>query len=491
MTEGGGGTLWGGRFGSDLHPAIHSFTNSLPFDRRLAGFDLIGSLAHARMLRDMDILSREDADAILEGLSGMLEDLESGKLVVEGPDEDVHSWLERTLTERIGEPAGWLHTARSRNDQTSIALRLYTRDALERLAARLLDLQAALLEAAEPHAETPLPGYTHVQRGQPITLGHHLLAHFWALAADVDRVRRAHAQAGTSPLGAGALAGTSFPIDPLRTAALLGFASIYSNSIFAVADRDYVLEAAFCAATLMTHLSRWADEIILWTTSEFGFATLADSVSQGSSIMPQKKNPEAAEIVRGKAARSIGHLTALLTLVKGLPFAYNSDFQEDKEALFDTLDTATRSAEAASVLTRGLEFQTERMRKALFGGMLTATELADYLVRKGTPFRTAHEQVGAAVRAAEEHGCELHELPPTVLGECCPGVETDVARVLDPEHTAGAHDSPGGPAPVRVREQLARARRMLEAGREWLVSNEPPPIYLAHQDGTLDREDLL
>ena len=490
MTDEGPGALWGGRFGSDLHPTIHSFTSSLGFDRRLVRHDLIGSLAHARMLLDTGIISEPDGAAILDGLSAMLAEIESGELTVEGPDEDVHSWIERTLGERIGGTAGRLHTARSRNDQTSVALRLFVREALERLAARVMDLQDALLEVAEAHVETPLPGYTHLQRGQPVTLAHHTLAHFWALAADVRRIRRVHTLTGVSPLGAGALAGTSFPIDPERSASLLGLAAVHPNSILAVADRDYVLEAAFASAMLMIHLSRWADEVVLWTSSEFGFAVLTDEVGQGSSIMPQKKNPEAAELIRGKSGRAVGHLTALLTLVKGLPFAYNSDLQEDKEALFDTLDTATASIEAATVLTRGLEFRPQRMRTAVCGGMLTATDLADYLARKGTAFREAHDQAGRAVRAAEQRACELHELPLDILESCCPGVERDVFEILDPERSVQAHTSAGGPAPEQVRGQLSEAGSERQAGRAWLSSLGPPPIYVAHLDSSLHEEKL-
>jgi len=490
-TPGSGTPLWGGRFEGALDPGILAFTNSLPFDRRLGRHDLIASLAHARMLYETEILSASDAEAILGGLSGMLDEVESGELGIEGPDEDVHSWIERTLGERIGEPAGRLHTARSRNDQTGIALRLYVRARIADLATRTAALQDAWIDRAAEHLETWMPGYTHLQRGQPISLAHHLMAHAGALEGDLARLRAAHAEAGRSPLGAGALAGTSFPIDPARGAALLGMESVYPNSLLAVSDRDYVAQTAFACALLMTHLSRWADEVILWTTSEFGFATLDDSVSQGSSIMPQKRNPEAAEILRGKSARAIGAVTSLLALLKGLPFAFNSDLQEDKEPLFDALDTARASLSAALALTGGLRFEPAKMAAALRGGMLTATALADQLVRSGVPFRAAHERAGQAVREAERRGIELWELPPATLAEICPETDpTELASALEPEAAGRAHASPGGPAPERVTEQIAAGRGALALTRGWLANLAEPPILRAQREDALLAESI-
>ncbi len=482
--------VWGGRFAAGLDPAIHAFTNSLPFDRRLAPHDLVGSLAHVRMLLETGVLERDDAEAALGGLSGLLSDLEAGRLEVEGPDEDVHGWIERTLVERIGEPGRRVHTARSRNDQTGAALRLWTREACAGLAGAIVELVDAWLEQAGRHRETWMPGYTHLQRAQPVSLAHHLLAHAFALLADGERLRRAHEGAGRSPLGAGALAGTSHAIDPARTAALLGFAGPYPNSQLAVADRDYVAEVVFAAALLMTHLSRWAEEVVLWSSSEFGFALLSDRVAQGSSLMPQKKNPEAAELVRGKTGRTIGDLVALLTTLKGLPLAYDSDLQEDKEPLFDAVDTARGSLDATRVLASGLEYRPERMRAALRGGFLTATDLADHLVRRGVPFRTAHERAGAAVRAAEARGVELSELPADVLREACPEAGEDAADALDPEAAARARRSPGGPSPARTAEQLGAARERAAGLRDWLEGLEPPPILRAHREGRLLDEAL-
>lgn len=482
--------LWSGRFEGGLHPVVREFTGSLPFDRRLVRHDLLASLAHARMLRETAILEVEDANLILAGLAEMLAEVENGRLEVSGPDEDVHSWIERTLVERVGEAGKRLHTARSRNDQTAVALRLYVRERLEDLLAGVAGLQRVLSGQAAAHRETFLPGYTHVQRGQPVSLAHHLLAHVVALRADAERLRAAHRAAGESPLGAGALAGSSFPIDPGRCAALLGLERTFANSMHAVADRDYVLDAAYACAVLLVHLSRWADEVVLWCTREFGFVELDDSIAQGSSIMPQKKNPEAAEILRGKSGRAIGNVTSLLALVKGLPLTFNSDFQEDKERLFDSLDTAEWSLAAAIAIARALAYRTDAMEAALAGGMLTATELADHLVRRGVPFRTAHHQVGEAVRTAEAAGVELWDLDLDALRACCPEAGDDVHDVLRPDAAVAAHDSPGGPAPRRVLEQLQTIDRDVAALEAWLGARPSPPIREAYREERLLDEVL-
>jgi argininosuccinate lyase len=477
--------LWGGRFGAELDPTLHRFTASFPFDRRLVRHDLLGSLAHARMLAEAGILGRDEARAVLSGLEGMLREVEEGRLPVEGPDEDVHTWIERVLTERVGEPARRLHTARSRNDQVSTAVRLYVRERLREMVERVAAVQEVWVQQAAAHVETWMPGYTHLQRAQPVSLAHHLLAHFWALNADARRLQATHHHAGVSVLGAGALAGSPLPIRPDRTAHWLGFSVVFPNSLYAVADRDYVLEAAFSAAVVLVHLSRWAEEVVLWTSAEFGFAELVDAVAKGSSLMPQKKNPEVAELIRAKAGRGVAALSGLLAVFKGLPLAYNSDLQEDKELLFDALDTAAACLEAARVLAEGIRYRPQRMAEALQSGYLTATDLADYLVRRGVPFRTAHEQAGRAVREAEARGCELWELPLDVLRSACPQVEPDVYEALRPEGSVRARRSPGGPAPERVREQLEAARRELETTRAWLAAAWPPPIYVAYREGRL------
>lgn len=480
--------LWGGRMSGRTDPEIEEFTSALPFDRRLVRFDLIGCLAHARMLLEQGALPQADAAVILGGLSLLLRQVEAGEREVGGDYEDVHSWIEHQLAEQIGEPARRLHTGRSRNDQTATALRLLVRDALGDAVAALVRLLERWLEVAREHTETWLPGYTHLQRAQPVSLAHHLLAHFWSLQADALRFERVHDLAGTSPLGAGALAGTPHPIRPQRTAELLGLPRVFENSMWAVADRDYVAETSFSCALLLVHLSRWAEEVVLWTSTEFGFATLADSVAKGSSLMPQKRNPEAAEILRGKTGRVLGDLLAHLVQLKGLPLTYNSDLQEDKEALFDALDTAGSALRAARALFSGLRYHPKAMAAALRGGFLTATDLADALARSGVPFRRAHEQAGRAVSAAERLGVELWELPDEELRRCCPSATEGVLATLTPEASARARTSHGGPAPERVQEQLRSAEAALEHHRRWHAGLTRAPIYRAHLEGTLAGE---
>jgi argininosuccinate lyase len=478
--------LWGGRFQGGVDPRIHRFTASLPFDHRLLRFDLTASLAHARMLFERGVLGRDDARAILEGLSGLLTDAERGAIRVEGEDEDVHSWIERNLRERIGDPALRVHTARSRNDQTGIALRLLVREALRDLEGGVLAFAEALRVVAAEHVESWLPGYTHLQRGQPVSLAHHLLAHVWALESDARRIAALHDTGFLSPLGAGALAGTPHPIDPERSAALLGFPGPYPNSMLAVADRDYVAETTFVCALVMSHLARWAAEVVLWTSSEFGFAALDDSIAKGSSLMPQKRNPEPAEILRGKSARVAGDVSAILQLLHGLPFTFMSDLQEDKETLFDALDTAAVSLEAAPAILEGLHFRTDRMRAALEAGFLTATDLADYLVGKGVPFRSAHHHAGRAVQAAERRGIELAALTLEDLRAIAPQIGPDVYEALRAETAVRRRAHPGAPSPDRVREQLERVRAALARHAAWLESaGAPPPIVRAHREGTL------
>ncbi|HVS16040.1 MAG TPA: argininosuccinate lyase [Thermoanaerobaculia bacterium] len=482
---GGGGKLWGGRFAGGVSPEIDRFTRALAFDRRLGRFDLIGSLAHARMLSECGVLGAADAGAILGGLAELLAELERGTLAIEGDDEDVHSWIERALIARVGEPGRRLHTGRSRNDQTAVALRLWLREEIATVVARLAELIETFLEQAREHRDTVLPGYTHLQRGQPVTLAHHLLAHLWSLDADAARFVRAREAAGVSPLGAGALAGTPHPIDPARSAELLGLPRTFRNSMHAVADRDYVLEASFAAALLAVHLSRWAEEVVLWSSAEFSFVRLDDSVAKGSSLMPQKKNPEPAELLRGKAGRVIGDLVAHLVQLKGLPLTYNSDLQEDKEALFDALDTARESLVASRALARGLRYQPERMRAALEGGFVTATDLADAMVRRGAPFRDAHERTGRVVRLAEERGVELWQLPSAEVLALCPELDAGDLAVLAPDASVAAHRSPGGPAPERVTEQLDEAALSLAGRRAWLDGLDQPPILRAAREGRL------
>ena len=443
------------------------------------------------MLLERGVLARAEAEPILHGLAAMLHEVERGQLEASGSDEDIHSWIERLLRERIGDPALSVHTARSRNDQTAIALRLYVREALRELVRGTLAFAAALRETAAEHLETLLPGYTHLQRGQPTTLAHHLLAHVWALDADARRLAALHDGGFRSPLGAGALAGSPYAIDPERTAALLGLGGAYPNSMLAVADRDYVAESAFACALLMSHLARWASEVVLWTSSEFGFAALDDSVAKGSSLMPQKRNPEPAEILRGKSARVAGDVGAILMLLHGLPLTYNSDLQEDKETLFDALDTAAASLDAAPAILAGLRFRPDRMRAALDGGFLVATDLADYLVGKGVPFRSAHHHAGQAVRQAESRGVELRALTLEELRAVWPGIEADVYDALEPQSSVRRRAHAGAPAPERVSEQLELARAAMSRHERWLAdAGQPPPILRAHRAGRLVAETL-
>lgn len=471
-----GPKLWGGRFTGEVDPEVDRFTRSFAFDRVLAPYDLIASFAHAVMLTERGVLDGETGHRIQAGLAEMLSDLDSGRLEVQGDFEDIHAWIEHTLTQRIGDAGKRLHTGRSRNDQVAVAQRLWLREHTKAVLEEALLLGEQLVETAGQHLQTALPGYTHLQRGQPVSLAHHLLAYVWMLDADASRLRRAHQAAGTSPLGAGALAGTTFDIDPERSRELLGFERTFPNSMFAVADRDYVVETSFACALLQVHLSRWAEEVVLWTSSEVGFAELDDSVAKGSSIMPQKKNPEPAEVLRGKTGRVIGDLVAHLVQLKGLPLTYNSDLQEDKEALFDAVATASGSLRVARALEHGLRFNTARMEDALIGGFVTATDLADALVRRGASFRDAHEQTGAAVRLAEERACELWELPLDQLQAVCPGADAEIFSALEPMASLEAHASPGGPAPSQVAVQLEQARGALNQHRSWLNGLEPMPV---------------
>ncbi|MEM1244986.1 MAG: argininosuccinate lyase [Acidobacteriota bacterium] len=483
--------LWGGRFAKSVDRTIDDFTSSLPFDQRLAAHDIVGSMAHARMLYEQGVLDRESAEPILDGLSALLSGLEGGTVSVQDGYEDVHSWIEGTLIERLGDPGRRLHTGRSRNDQTGTALRLYLRDEVAELVGLVSQLLETLRAKASEHTDTLLPGYTHLQRGQPVSLAHHLLAHFWFLEADAQRLMRAHGLAGTSVLGAGALAGSPHDIDPERSAELLGFERTLDNSMHAVADRDYVVETCFACALVLVHLSRWAEEVILWTSAEFGFAQLDDAAAKGSSIMPQKKNPEPLEVLRGKSGRAVGDLMAHLMQLKGLPLTYNSDLQEDKEALFDALETARAALTVANVVVQGLSYDADRMAAALYGSFVTATDLADALVKRGLPFREAHEQTGAAVRAAEEAGVELWELPLDTLRACCPLADESIYAGLDPASSVAAHDSFGGPAPQRVREQLERAVTARDAIDAWRTGRVEPPVLRAHRAGTLSQSERL
>jgi len=455
-------TLWSGRFAGSPDDAMMRFSTSLPVDARLWRYDIRGSLAHVAMLGKSAIIPLEDAQKIADGLREIEAEIENGKLTfADAPDEDIHSFIERNLTAKIGAVAGKLHTARSRNDQIALDVRLYLKDAIEETRGEIRALQLAFIARAEEHFGAILPGYTHLQRAQPVLLSHHLLAYFWMLSRDDERLAECLKRADVLPLGAAALAGTTFPIDRAAVARELGFAHVSENSMDTVADRDSLIESVAALAIIAIHLSRLAEEIVLWSAPEFGFCTPDDRFATGSSIMPQKKNPDSMELVRGKSARVVGDLTTLLVLVKSLPLTYNRDLQEDKEPLFDAFDTAISSLQIARGVIETLKFHTDKMQRVASGGFSTATDVADYLVRHGIPFRQAHEIVGATVRFCEENKKELADLTLQDWQNLDARFDEEVLRVVSVESSVAARDSYGGTAPNRVREQLENAKRKL------------------------------
>ena len=452
---------WSGRFAEPVDERVKRFTASASFDRRLAQYDIEASLAHARMLAARRILSRADLKAIERGLTRIRREVADGRFKWSIDAEDVHLNIERRLVALVGEPGKRLHTARSRNDQVATDLRLWLRDEIDALALLLKDLQRSLLDQAERHAALIMPGFTHLQVAQPVTFGHHLLAYVEMLERDRQRLLEARSRTNHLPLGAAALAGTSFPIDRERVARELGFEGVCENSLDAVSDRDFAIEFCAFAALAMVHLSRLAEELVLWSSARFGFVRLPDRFCTGSSIMPQKKNPDVPELVRGKSGRVIGHLVSLLVLMKAQPLAYNKDNQEDKEPLFDAVDTLKDCLAVLAPLVRGLEPVPEAMRRAVVEGHATATDLADYLVRKGMAFRDAHDVVARAAREAERAGVDLAALPLSRLKAFSPHVASDARKVLTPEGSVAARSHRGGTAPAQVRRAVARARKRL------------------------------
>lgn len=455
--------LWGGRFSNAPDEAMARFSTSLPVDARLWQYDIRGSIAHAEMLSRVGAISVEDGAQIVAGLRALGDDLHARTLTFDdAPDEDIHSFVERNLTLRIGPVAGKLHTARSRNDQIALDVRLYLKDALVEAKNGLRDVQNALIKRSDEHIDAILPGYTHLQRAQPVLLAHHLLAYFWMFQRDVERLGECYSRANILPLGAAALAGTTFPIDRHFVAAQLGFASISENSMDTVADRDHLIESVSALALIALHLSRLAEELVLWSAPEFGFVTLHERFATGSSIMPQKKNPDSMELIRGKSARVVGDLNALMMLVKGLPLTYNRDLQEDKEPLFDAFDTVLASLQIARGVLESVTFHTAKMKSAAGGGFSTATDVADYLVRKGVPFREAHEVVGEVVNYCEERKRQLDELLYIEWHSLDARFGEDVLEAATVESSVAARTSYGGTAPVRVREQLEKARQVVK-----------------------------
>jgi argininosuccinate lyase len=454
---------WSGRFSEPVAETVKRYTASIPFDHRLAEYDIAGSLAHARMLAATGVISAQDLADIQRGLAQIGEEIRAGRFEWSLDLEDVHLNIERRLTHLVGDAGKRLHTARSRNDQVATDVRLYLRAQIDVALGRLADLERALLDLAEAHAETVMPGFTHLQVAQPVTFGHHLMAYAAMLERDSGRLADCRRRMNRLPLGSAALAGTGFPIDRAMVARELGFDAPSENSMDAVSDRDFAIEFCSAAALIMTHLSRLSEEIVLWMTPMFGFVDLADRYCTGSSIMPQKKNPDVPELVRGKVGRVNGNLVALLTLMKGQPLAYNKDNQEDKEPLFDSVDTLLDTLQVYSDMMRGVRVKPDAMRAAAGRGHSTATDLADYLVRRGVPFRDAHEAVARAVRLAEESGRTLGELPIDELRGFSPLIEPDVYGVLTLEGSVQSRDHIGGTAPGQVRQAIARARAALDA----------------------------
>ena len=452
---------WGGRFSRGTDAAAERFTGSLAFDRRLWPQDIAGSIAWARALARARVLTDAERDAIVKGLEAVRGELEAGTFPFRPELEDIHTNIERRLVELIGDVGGKLHTGRSRNDQIALDERMYLKDAAARTRDGLRAVQAALVARAGETAAAPMPGYTHLQRAQPIVLAHHLLAYVFMLERDRERLAGCAARADRLPLGAAALAGTAFPIDREALARELGFAGVTPNSVDAVSDRDYIVEYLAAAAIAGMHLSRLAADLTLWATAEFGFVEFSDAFATGSSIMPQKKNPDVAELVRGKSGRLYGNLVAVLTTMKGLPLAYNSDMQEDKEPFFDSVDTLQAVLGVLPGLLASLTFRTERMRTAAGEHYATATDLADYLVRKGLPFRQAHEIVGKIVRHALERGVSLEAVPVDTLREFSPLIEADVREALSVDASLRARAVTGGTAPAAVARALAEARALL------------------------------
>ncbi|OGW61322.1 MAG: argininosuccinate lyase [Nitrospirae bacterium RBG_16_64_22] len=452
---------WGGRFAERTDPLVEAYTQSVSFDHRLAPYDIAGSIAHAKMLAKCRIISKADGAEIVRGLEKIRREIEEGRFTWRTDLEDVHMNVEARLTEMIGDAGRRLHTARSRNDQVALDLRLYLRDIVHEHDRQIAGLQRALLAQASRGQETVMPGYTHLQRAQPVLLAHHLLAHVEMLERDRERLRDAFNRINVMPLGSGALAGTPHPIDRAFTAKLLGFPRITRNSIDAVSDRDPALEYLAGAAILAVHLSRLAEEIVLWNTAEFGFVRIPDSFATGSSLMPQKKNPDVAEIARGKAGRAAGNFIALLTVMKGLPLSYNRDMQEDKEPLFDTADTVGRTLAVMTALVSRVSFDEQRMRNAVREGFTTATDLADDLVEKGVPFRTAHEVVGRIVRECQEKGRTLDQLTLADLRRHEPAFDRKSLRRVDPLDSIRRRKSPGGTSPGSVSAQIEFWERRL------------------------------
>ncbi len=459
MTE----KVWGGRFLEDTDEMVDRFNASIRFDRRLYAQDILGSIAHCRALAKQQVFSEEEAARIIEALEGIRESMDRGEYLSDERYEDIHTLVEKLLVDRVGSIGEKIHTGRSRNDQVSLDVRLYVREAVDRVDDLMAGMQKALVRLAEKHIDVIVPGYTHMQRAQPVLVSHHLLAYFEMLKRDRQRFREHYRRVNVLTLGSAALAGTTFDLDRQMVADALGFEAVSENSMDAVSDRDFVLEFLFASSVLMMHLSRLSEELVMWSTQEFGFLNLPDAFCTGSSIMPQKKNPDVPELIRGKTGRVYGHLMGLLTTMKGLPLSYNKDMQEDKEALFDTVDTVEQCLMVISGLLEGVTFNGETMKKAVERGYLTATDLADYMVTKGETFRHAHEAVGKMVLFAIEQDRELNQLTLDEMKRFSDKIDQDVYTWLDPAECVKRRKLPGGTGPQTVRRSLEKAKKEVGA----------------------------
>lgn len=450
--------LWGGRFQKDTDRLVEDFHSSISFDQRLYKYDITGSIAHAKMLAKIGVISEREGKEIVIGLQGILADIEDGKVEFDVAAEDIHMNVEQLLIQRIGDVGKKLHTARSRNDQVALDVRMFLKDEITQVIALLKQLRATLLDVAEENIDTVMPGYTHLQRAQPITLAHHLLAYVQMFERDTGRLEDCYKRTDVMPLGSGALAGTTFPLDRHFVAQELGFAAISENTMDGVSDRDFAVEFCAAASIIMMHLSRFCEEIILWSSAEFSFIELDDAYSTGSSIMPQKKNPDPAELIRGKTGRVYGDLMALLTVLKGLPMAYNKDMQEDKEALFDAVDTVKKSLMVFRPMVATMRVKKEAMSSAARGGFTNATDLADYLVQKNIPFREAHEIVGKAVLYCIQQNKALEDMTLEEYKDLHSAIQGDVYTAISVEQCVSARKVPGGPAPEAVKKAIETAR---------------------------------
>lgn len=462
--------LWGGRFSKGTDKLVEEFNASIVFDKRLYKEDIRGSIAHAKMLGKQKLISQEEVDSIVEGLKSILKDIEEGKFDFSISLEDIHMNIEKRLTEKIGQAGARLHTARSRNDQVALDLHMYMKKEVVEIGQLLIDFQTALVDLAEQHAKTIMPGYTHLQRAQPVTFAHHILAYFQMLTRDFRRLAGVWSGADIMPLGAGALAGTTLPIDRQFVAKELNFEFIYGNSMDAVSDRDYILEFLSFSSILMTHLSRLSEEIILWSSTEFGFIELDDAYATGSSMMPQKKNPDIAELVRGKTGRVYGHLLAMLTVIKGLPLTYNKDLQEDKEGLFDTIDTIKFSLVVYKSMMETLTVNKDNMLAAVYKDFSNATDLADYLVKKGLPFRSAHEVVGKCVQYAIENNKMLADISLKEYKSFSDLFTDDLLKMIEPKACVDNRNCYGGPSSEQSCAQIVLARQVLEDEKKQIES---------------------